>query len=91
MNYKIRIHELIDEISKEVYKFIKESENDFDEGWVPATHIRDELDLNLYSYPQENERDGKTAWFFSTIARYLEDKNRIKFKKIGNRSFYKTL
>jgi hypothetical protein len=91
MNYKIRIHKLIDEISNEVYKFIEESENDFDGGWVPATFIKKELGLNLSSYPQENERDEKTGWLFSTIARYLEDKNKIKFKKIRNRSFYKAL
>lgn len=91
MNHKIRIHELIDKISKEVYEFIKESENSFNEGWVPATYIKDELGLKLSSYPQENEIDHKTGWFFATIARYLQDKNKVKFKKTGNRSFYKTL
>ena len=91
MNYKIRIDKLIDEISNEVYKFIKESENDFDGGWVPATFIKDELGLKLSAYPQENKKDKETDWFFSTIARYLEDKNKIKFKKIRNRSFYKAL
>ncbi len=91
LNYKIRIHKLIDEISNEVYEFIKDSENSFNEGWVPATYIKDELGLKLSSYPQENEIDNKTGWFFSTIARYLQDKSKVKFKKTGNRSFYKTL
>jgi len=91
MNYKIRIQKLIDEISNEVYEFIKDSENSFNEGWVPATYIKDELGLKLSSYPQENEIDNKTGWFFSTIARYLQDKKMVKFRKTGNRSFYKTL
>lgn len=91
MNHKIRIHELIDQISNEVYEFIKESEKGFDEGWVPATYIKYELGLKLSAYPQENLIDNKTDWFFSTIARYLQDKNRVEFTKIGSRSFYKTI
>jgi hypothetical protein len=77
-------------MSDEVFAFIKESESGFPEGWVPATYIKDQLELNKSSYPQGNITDNKTGWLFSTIARYLQDENRVAFKKIGNnRSFYK--
>jgi hypothetical protein len=91
MTHKAKIHELFGQIANEVYDFIKESEFNYDERWVPATFIKDELDLKKSSYPQENKIDNKTGWLFATIARHLEDKNKIIFKKDGNRSFYKTV
>lgn len=90
MNYKSHIHKLLDEISNELHGFIKTSEANFDDGWVPATYIKDELGLKLSSYPKENKIDNKTGWFFSTLARYLQDKNKVEFKKLGNRSYYRT-
>ena len=90
MTHKLKIHELFNEISKEVLNFIKESESTFQDGWVPAIFIKDQLDLKKSAYPQENKIDNKTGWLFSTIARYLQDKNQVLFKKDGSRSFYKT-
>ncbi len=89
MTHKVKIHELFDQIANEVYAFIKESESKYGDGWIPATFIKDELDLKKSSYPKENEIDNKTGWLFSVIARHLEDKNKILFKKDGNKSFYK--
>ncbi len=91
MTHKVTIHELFEQIANEVYEFIKESESNYAERWVPATFIKDELDLKKSSYPQENKIDNKTGWLFATIARHLEDKNKIIFSKNGNRSFYKTV
>ena len=89
MGHKAKVHELFGLMSGEVLAFIKEAESGFDEGWVPATHIKDQLDLTMYSYPQGNITDNKTGWLFATIARYLQDNNRVNFKKIGSRSYYK--
>jgi len=91
MTHKVKIHELFDQIANEVCAFVKESEPNYDDGWVPATFIKDELELKKSSYPQENEIDNKTGWLFATIARHLEDENKLVFKKDGNRSFYKTV
>lgn len=90
MSHKINIHKLLGQIADEVLSFIKESESEFSGNWVPATYIKDQLSLKLSAYPQGNKTDNKTGWLFSTIARLLEDQNRVNFKKIGNRSFYKS-
>ncbi len=90
MSRKTKVHELFGEIADEVLLFIKESESGFPDGWVPAAYIKDQLGLKFSSYPQSNKIDNKTGWLFAIIARYLEDQNKIDFKKIGNRSFYKS-
>ena len=43
MKHKSKIQDLFDKMSNEVCDFIKESEIDFREGWVPATFIKDQL------------------------------------------------
>lgn len=90
MNHKQKVDDLFNLMCDEVYLFIKSEESGFTEGWVPATHIKDQLGLKKSSYPQSNEIDNKTGWLFAIIARHLEDKNKVIFKKIGSRSFYKT-
>jgi hypothetical protein len=77
-------------MADQVCLFIKESESGFSEGWVPATYIKDQLDLKRSSYPQSNKIDNKTGWLFATLARHLEDNGKVKFKKVGSRSFYKS-
>lgn len=77
-------------MADEVRSFIKESESGFPEGWVPAAYIKDQLDLKKSSYPQNNKIDNKTGWLFATLARHLEDQHKVKFKKVGSRSFYKS-
>lgn len=89
MDFVSKIRQLFDEISNVVYAFVKESQSNFVGGWVPAAYIKDQLDLKKYSYPQGNKIDNKTGWLFATIARHLQDQNRIEFKKIGSRSFYR--
>jgi hypothetical protein len=89
MNHKLKVHEFFQLMADAVFSFIKESELGFPEGWVPATYIKDQLDLKKSAYPQGNKIDNETGWLFATIARHLQDENRVDFKKIGNRSFYK--
>ena len=90
MSHKSNIQDLFDKMSNEVCDFIKSSESGFSEGWVPATYIKDQLELKKSSYPQENTIDNKTGWLFAAIARHLQDKNKVIFKKEGRRSYYKT-
>jgi hypothetical protein len=90
MSHKTKVHELFGLMSGEVLAYIKESESDFPDGWVPAIHIKDQLGLKMSSYPLGNKIDNETGWLFSTIARYLQEKSRVDFKKVDNRSYYKS-
>lgn len=89
MDYKSKVHEFFILMSGEVLSYIKTVEPDFPDGWVPAIYIKDQLGLKMSAYPQGNKIDNKTGWLFSTIARYLQDKGQVEFRKIGSRSFYK--
>ena len=90
MSSKQKVHLLFDEMSDEVHDFIKSSESGFSEGWVPATFIKDQLELTKSAYPQGNDIDNKTGWLFATIARHLQDKGKLLYKKVGSRAFYKS-
>lgn len=72
MAYKQKLHQLFDDMSVEVYKFINSSESSFTEGWVPATFIKEQLDLKNSSYPPGNKINNKTGWLFAKIARHLQ-------------------
>lgn len=85
---KQKIHKLFDELAEQVYFFVKKEQSGFAESWVPAIYIKEQLELNKSSYPQGGNTDNKTGWLFSTIMRHLQDKNRVNYKKIGNRAFY---
>ena len=89
MDHKSKVNELFGLMSAEVLSYIQSVEDDFSEGWVPAIYIKDQLGLKMSAYPQGNKIDNETGWLFSTMARYLQDKNQVDFKKVGNRSFYK--
>jgi hypothetical protein len=74
-------------MSDQVLKFIAKSESGFSEGWVPAAFIKQQLNLTKNAYPQGN----KTGWLFATLARHLQDVNKVEFKKVSSRSFYKSI
>lgn len=90
MSHKDKIHELFRLLAEEVLFFIQDAESGFPDGWVPATYIKDQLGLKMSAYPQGNIIDSETGWLFATIARFLQDKNQVDFKKVGSRSYYKS-
>jgi len=90
MSRKRTIHKLLDDVSTEIYGFIKDVEPSYPERWVPAVDIKNELDLKFSAYPQGNEIDNPTGWLFSSFARMLQDKDLVEFKKAGSRSFYRS-
>ena len=90
MNRKERIHQQINALANEILEYIKEKEAFFPERWVPASEVKVELDLNFVAVPQENKQYGPKGWLFAILARMLEDKNLVDFKKIGSRSFYRS-
>lgn len=90
MKEVVKIEILFNEMAEQVFSFIKKSEQSFPQGWVPATFIKEQLNLTKNAYPQGNKTDNKTGWLFSTLARHLQDRGKVKFKKIGSRSYYKS-
>lgn len=93
MNRKETIHNLLKEISLDVFEFIKESElsqKDYD-GWVPQTYINDKLSLKFHDVPKAKKQYGKRGWLFAIIARMLEDENLVEFYEKDKRSFYRSI
>lgn len=91
MEEKKQIDQLFNEMATQVLSFIAKSESGFNEGWVPAVFIKQQLNLIKNAYPQGNKTDNKTGWFFATLVRHLQDQNKVEFKKIGSRSYYKSI
>ena len=93
MSYRDNIHALIKGISMEVLSYIKEQETQpqFTDRWVPAADIKNSLDLSFVAVPKANKQYGEKGWFFAIIARILEDKNLIEYKKVGSRTFCRSL
>ena len=90
MHYRDTIHKLLDVIAFEMLSFIKESEQNYNDRWVPAVYIKDTLDLKLVSVPQEGEQYGEKGWLFNILARMLEDQSLLEYRKEGNRAFYRS-
>lgn len=91
MNIENRVEGLIGDLAKEVLLFIKSQELSFDDGWVPATHIKNSLYLNFAAVPKNNKQYGAKGWFFAVIARILEDKNLVKYQKVNKRAYYRSI
>jgi hypothetical protein len=56
---KTAVHELIDRLVLEVLAFIREAEKSFDDGWVPASYVKNKLDLDFVSVPQASIQYGR--------------------------------
>ena len=83
---------MLNDASLERLAFIKDSESKFkdQDHWVPAAEIKNELDLNFVAVPKSGIQYGEKGWVFATLARMLEDKSLVEYKKIGNRAFYRS-
>lgn len=92
MTRKDTIHKLLNDAALELLAFIKESESKFkdQDHWVPATEIKNNLDLNFVAVPRSGTQYGEKGWVFATLARMLEDKSLVEYKKIGSRAFYRS-
>lgn len=92
MTRKDAIHKLLDDAAMELLGFIKDYESKFKDRdrWVPAAEIKDNLDLNFVAVPRNGKQYGPKGWVFATLARMLEDKSLIEYKKTGSRAFYRS-
>ena len=90
MDRKEKIHNLIEAIAFEVLQYIKSAEVSYEDGWVPASDIKSDLELNFVAVPVSNKQYGEKGWLFAIIARLLEDKGQVEFKKERARSYYRS-
>jgi hypothetical protein len=92
MTKKNTIHKLLNDAALELLAFIKECESKFkdQDHWVPAAEIKENLDLNFVAVPRSGKQYGPKGWVFATLARMLEDKSLVEYKKIGSRAFYRS-
>lgn len=92
MARKDEIHKLLDAAALELLAFIKECESMHkgQDRWVPATELKDSLDLNFVAVPKQGKQYGPKGWVFAVLARMLEDKLLLEYKKVGSRAFYRS-
>lgn len=91
MQTKDRVQELIGELAQEVFSFIEDQEPSYLDRWVPAIHIKNSLDLNYVAVPKDNAQYGAKGWLFAILARILEDKNQVEYKKVDGRAYYRSI
>ena len=91
MDHKRKIHEHLKACSLEILDFIKTSESEFPEGWVPIAYVKNSLDLNLVAVPQGGTQHGPKGWLFATLARMLEDAKLVEYRRQGSRSFCRSV
>ncbi len=90
MDRKSAIHSLMNVIAFELHEFIKDSGKSYPDRWVPAADIKKVLELNFVAVPKEGEQYGEKGWLFGILARMLEDKGLVEYKKEGSRAFYRS-
>lgn len=91
MDRKEKIHELLKQMAEELLAYIKERKDQYGEGWVPSVNIKKELELNFEAVPKQNEQYGEKGWLFAILARSLEDRGLVEYKKVKNRAFYRSV
>ncbi|GAA5445402.1 hypothetical protein Misp06_03605 [Microbulbifer sp. NBRC 101763] len=92
MNPKEVIGDLIEAIAFLALQHINEKTKSSKDGWVPAAEIKRDLNLNFIAVPRANKQHRPKGWLFAILARILEDKGLIEYKKDkSNRAFYRPL
>lgn len=89
MNRRENINRHIDAIAEEIFEHIKENQSKFPDRWMPAIEIKEELDLKRNTYPMGNKINQKGSWLFNIMARILEEKDKVEYKKEDGRAYYR--
>lgn len=90
MNRKDTMQKLIEVLAFELLQEIKEREAMNKDRWVAVATINNELKLKFVAVPRDNTQYGEKGWLFAILARILEDKELIEFRKVGKNSYYRT-
>jgi len=85
------VHDLIEKISIEILHFIRKHELTSQDRWVSAAFIKTTLHLNFVAVPKNNKQYGQKGWFFAIIARLLEDRGLLEYKKTDGKAYYRTI
>jgi hypothetical protein len=91
MDRKTAIHDHLIAASNELLGFIRERMAHSPEGWVPASEIKRSLALNFVAVPRGGKQHGEKGWIFAILARMLEDRGLLEYKKTGSRAFYRAV
>ncbi|WP_460811733.1 hypothetical protein [Luteimonas pelagia] len=84
------MHDLLHQAADVLLEELRTLEADYEARWVPASRLKSNLSLNLVTYPQSNPIQQEKGWVFAALARLLEDRNLVQFRKIGGRSYYRS-
>ncbi len=87
---KQRVQGHIRALSEEVLAEIKDREGLHPDRWVPAGEVKAALELNFVCVPKAGRQYGEKGWLFAILARLLEDRELVEFKKFGSRSYYRS-
>ncbi|MER2510942.1 MAG: hypothetical protein ABTQ25_00725 [Nitrosomonas ureae] len=92
MTHKQNIHKLLNDAALEILAYIRECEPKFkdQDGWVPASEIKNALELNFVAVPRSGKQYGEKGWVFASLARMLEDQGLVEYLKSGSRAYYRS-
>ena len=91
MHQRETIHGHLQACAQELLSFIKESESAYEDRWVPTAMVKEALALNLVAVPREGRQYGAQGWLFGILARMLEDEGKLKYEKMGARSYCRSV
>ncbi|HDZ9312902.1 TPA: hypothetical protein RUZ56_003290 [Vibrio cholerae] len=81
MNRKETMHKLIEVLAFELMQEIKEREVQSNDRWVAVADINNDLELKFVAVPKSGTQYGEKGWLFAILARMLEDRSLVEFKK----------
>lgn len=92
MSAKEEIHELLLACCDQVLTYIQEREPLHADRWVPATEVNEGLAINFSSVPKgSTQPSGNKGWLFATLARMLEEQERLEYQNVRGRSYYRSV
>jgi hypothetical protein len=91
MHQRAAIHKHLEACALEVLSFVKESEHEHEDRWVPTAKIKEALALNFVAVPKDSKQYGEKGWLFAILARMLEDNGKLEYKKNGSRSYCRSV
>lgn len=89
MDRRAAIHRHLEAAANELFEFIKERMPLANEGWVPASEVKQSLAVNFVAVPKAGKQYGERGWLFATLTRMLEDRELLEYRKVGSRAFYR--
>jgi hypothetical protein len=90
-NSKDKIHGLLHDCCNVVLEYVREREPLHPDRWVPIADVKKGLELNFVAVPKSSKQYGEKGWLFASLARMLEDEERLEYRKEGSRSYCRSV